>query len=156
MILYHGTNVDFDKIDINFSNPFKDFGQGFYLTPEKEHALKMAYKKVRIYGGEQIVQRYEFDLSNELIFEMNVLKFNFPDISWAEFVYRNRNRREQYKHGYDIVIGPIADDGVAYLLGRYDEGTLRIEELAKELEYKELSNQYFFGTERSLKLLKRI
>ena len=32
MILYHGTNVDFDKIDIEKSNPYKDFGKGFYLT----------------------------------------------------------------------------------------------------------------------------
>ena len=32
MILYHGTNVDFQQIDIRKSNPYKDFGQGFYLT----------------------------------------------------------------------------------------------------------------------------
>ena len=32
MILYHGTNIDFQKIDIRESNPYKDFGQGFYLT----------------------------------------------------------------------------------------------------------------------------
>lgn len=32
MRLYHGTNVDFDVIDITKSQKFKDFGQGFYLT----------------------------------------------------------------------------------------------------------------------------
>ena len=54
------------------------------------------------------------------------------------------------------MIGPIADDGVAYLLGRYEEGTLTIDELSKELDYKKLNNQYFFGTEKAIKYLKRI
>ena len=33
MILYHGTNVDFEKIDLLKSKPNKDFGRGFYLSP---------------------------------------------------------------------------------------------------------------------------
>ncbi len=28
MRLYHGTNVDFDDIDLTMSNKYKDFGQG--------------------------------------------------------------------------------------------------------------------------------
>ena len=32
MRLYHGTNVDFDVIDLTRSNKYKDFGQGLYLT----------------------------------------------------------------------------------------------------------------------------
>ena len=45
MILYHGTNVDFDVIDIEKSNPYKDFGKGFYLTDIKEQAERMAQRK---------------------------------------------------------------------------------------------------------------
>ncbi|MBO8458940.1 MAG: DUF3990 domain-containing protein, partial [Bacteroidetes bacterium] len=59
-------------------------------------------------------------------------------------------------HHYDIVMGPIADDGVAYLLSRYEEGFCTLEELAKELEYKQLNRQFFFGTLRSINLLERI
>ena len=33
MILYHGTNVDFDEIEIKKTRNYKDFGQGFYLKP---------------------------------------------------------------------------------------------------------------------------
>lgn len=66
------------------------------------------------------------------------------------------NRKTHFQHDYDIVYGPIANDGVAYLLGRYEEGTMTIEELAEELEYRELNNQYYFGTERAIKLLKRL
>ena len=32
MILYHGTNMAFDAIDLKKSKPNKDFGQGFYLS----------------------------------------------------------------------------------------------------------------------------
>lgn len=35
MILYHGTNIGFDKIDLSKSRKGKDFGLGFYLTPDK-------------------------------------------------------------------------------------------------------------------------
>lgn len=45
MILYHGTNIDFQKIDIRESNPYKDFGQGFYLTDIFLQAENMANKK---------------------------------------------------------------------------------------------------------------
>lgn len=33
---------------------------------------------------------------------------------------------------------------------------LTIEELSRKLDYKKLNSQYFFGTEKSLKYLKRL
>lgn len=83
-----------------------------------------------------------------------MLKFDKPSAEWAEFIFKNRNRDNNFTHDFDIVIGPIANDGVAYLLGRYEEGTLTIEELSDKLEYKKLNSQYFFGTDESLKYLK--
>lgn len=88
--------------------------------------------------------------------EMKVLKFDSPNKEWAEFIYKNRNREMEFHHDYDIVIGPIANDGVAYLLGRYEEGTITLDELARDLEYKHLNSQYFFGTDKAIKYLKRI
>lgn len=34
MKLYHGTNIDFEKIDIDKSKPNKDFGRVFYLSAD--------------------------------------------------------------------------------------------------------------------------
>lgn len=45
MKLYHGTNVDFETIDLQKSNKNKDFGQGFYLTADKDQAEQMAANK---------------------------------------------------------------------------------------------------------------
>ncbi len=41
MILYHGTNIDFQKISLSKSKPNKDFGQGFYLSAELQQAEAM-------------------------------------------------------------------------------------------------------------------
>ena len=156
MKLYHGTNVDFDVIDLTKSNKYKDFGQGFYLTDIHSQAEELAAKKSRLFGGYPVIQEYEFDESLLSGAELKVLKFDKPSTEWAEFIFKNRNRDNNFTHDYDIVIGPIANDGVAYLLGRYEEGTLTIEELSDKLDYKKLNSQYFFGTNKSLKYLKRL
>lgn len=155
MILYHGTNHDFVSVDLTKSSPFKDFGRGFYLTDLIEQAQAMAKKRQNLFGGSEIVQRYEFRLE-DAINDLNVLEFNGPTAEWADFIFKNRSRSMDFHHDYDIVYGPIANDGVAYLLGRYEEGSIGLDELAKELEYKKLNKQYFFANQKALEYLKRI
>ena len=156
MKLYHGTNVDFDRIDVTKSKAYKDFGQGFYLTDIRTQAENWAKKKAEIFGGTPVLQEYEFDEATLISHELNVLVFDVPTEEWATFIHQHRSRKTRFCHDYDIVVGPIADDGVAYLIGRYDEGTLTIADLVRELEYKKLNRQYFFGTEKAIKLLKRL
>lgn len=158
MILYHGTNEYFEYIDLSKGNKFKDFGQGFYLTPDLSTAMRMAKKRAVLFGGNPMIFEYEFDdgcLGNQ---DLNIVVFpQKATVEWAMFIDRNRSRRKEAdKTVNDIVIGPIANDGVAYLLGRFHEGTKSMEELAVELQNKYLDQQYFFGTERALSYLKRI
>ena len=35
MMLYHGSTVNIDRIDLAKSRPNKDFGRGFYLSADK-------------------------------------------------------------------------------------------------------------------------
>lgn len=35
MKLYHGSNMEIERIDLQMSRPNKDFGQGFYLTADR-------------------------------------------------------------------------------------------------------------------------
>lgn len=156
MKLYHGTNIEFDIIDLTKSNKYKDFGQGFYLTDIYQQAKELATKKARLFGGTPIIQTYEFNESLLNNKDLKILKFENPTTEWAEFIFKNRNRNARFKHDFDIVIGPIANDGVAYLLGRYEEGTLSLNELSKELTFKNLNNQYFFGTPEAIKHLIRL
>ena len=84
----------------------------------------------------------------------------YPDYceEWAFFVLKNRDKNAQHPvHDYDIVYGPIADDGVTYQLRRYEGGVISLQRLVEELKYaKGITFQYYFGTERALKLLKRL
>ncbi|MCQ5178815.1 DUF3990 domain-containing protein [Parabacteroides distasonis] len=43
--------MDFEAIDITRSNPYKDFGKGFYLTDIRKQAEELAKKRSRIFGG---------------------------------------------------------------------------------------------------------
>ena len=156
MILYHGTNIDFKAIDFDKCVPFKDFGKGFYLTDIREQAEALAQKKSRLFGGSPIVQEYVFIPEDAEKAGLKMLCFETPSKEWAEFIFSNRNRNSDFHHDYDIIYGPIANDGVAYLLGRYEEGSINLDELAKELEFRDLNNQYYFGTKKAIELLKRL
>ncbi|MBE6276450.1 MAG: DUF3990 domain-containing protein [Bacteroides sp.] len=158
MKLYHGSNIEINMPDLSKSKPYKDFGQGFYLSADKNQAIRMAQQKtLQMMQGTPIVSEFEFDeslLSNK---ELNVKTFDDYSVEWARFVLDNRNMKRQHPiHHYDIVYGPIADDGVAFQLRRYQSGAISIEELVKELQYaKGITFQYFFGTPLALsKLIK--
>ena len=75
-------------------------------------------------------------------------------VEWFLFIDANRDRRRVHPiHDYDIVIGPIADDGVVLQLTNYREGLYSPEQAAQLLQDKYLDQQYYFGTERALKFL---
>ncbi|MBQ8464033.1 MAG: DUF3990 domain-containing protein [Prevotella sp.] len=159
MSLYHGSNIKIEMPDLIHSKPFKDFGRGFYLSPEKQQAWDMAFQKVnQTKEGKAEVTEFLFDETLMTSEELKVL--SYPDYceEWALFVLANRDKqREQPIHNYDIVYGPIADDGVTYQLRRYEGGVISLSRLVEELKYaKGITFQYFFGTERALQQLKRL
>jgi hypothetical protein len=159
MILYHGSNVKIEVPNLEKSKPYKDFGRGFYLSADKNQALRMAEQKtLQLLIGEPIVSEFNFD---ETLLQSNELKvkiFEDYSVEWANFILQNRDVHNQHPiHEYDIVYGPIADDGVTFQLRRYQAGTISIDELVKELQYaKGITFQYFFGTTLALEKLKRI
>ena len=62
MILYHGSNMAIDGIDLNRCRPYKDFGRGFYLTDIREQAQRMAARTARMFSGNPTLTMFEFDL----------------------------------------------------------------------------------------------
>ncbi len=157
--LYHGSNMKVEVPDLVHSKPFKDFGRGFYLSADKQQAWDMAFQKVsQTKEGKAEVTEFLFDEAVMSSGELKVL--SYPDYceEWALFVLANRNKNnEQPIHDYDIVYGPIADDGVTFQLRRYEGGVISLPRLVEELKYaKGITFQYFFGTERALQLLKRL
>ncbi len=157
MRLYHGTNIDFEEIKLSCCRPNKDFGQGFYLTDIRSQAEAMAVRRCEFEeSGVPIVLEFEFDerLLEEESFD--VLKFEGVSEAWAEFILKNRMAQGQRMHNHDIVVGPVADDGVVFQLNLYMQHLITIDTLVKELTYRKLNNQYYFGTECAIQQLRRV
>ena len=157
MKLYHGTNKDFDKIDLLKSKPNKDFGRGFYLSADYGQALDMAKVKVeQLETGNPMVQVYE--IADNAWEDLRVLRFENYSEEWAKFILLNRNNPMPLPaHDYDVVIGPIANDRVGVQLWRYENHSIDLPTLVCKLQYmKGVTIQYFFGTERAIKQLQRI
>lgn len=93
MILYHGSNVEIEEIDFSKSKPGKDFGVGFYLSPDENQAIKMAEKKARLLGGNPIVTRYEFDEVAAEVDGVAYLQYEKYSLEWGLFVHKNRNNK---------------------------------------------------------------
>lgn len=157
--LFHGSNMKIEEPDLKHSKPYKDFGVGFYLSADKQQAWDMAFQKVnQTQTGKAEVTEFLFD--ETLMTSENLKVLSYPDYceEWALFVLANRDKKAEHPvHDYDIVYGPIADDGVTYQLRRYEGGVISLSRLVDELRYaKGIIFQYYFGTERALKHLKRI
>ena len=159
MKLYHGSNVEVQKPDLSKSKPYKDFGQGFYLSSNYEQAAALAVQKVAMLKvGAPIVSVFEF---NEQLLQSDVMSVKlFDDYceEWAKFVLQNRNKAAIHPvHSYDVVVGPIADDSVTYQLRRFMSGIISMEVLIEELKYaKGITIQYYFGTSLALSYLQKL
>lgn len=157
MILYHGTNMAFDAIDLKKSKPNKDFGQGFYLSADYAQAMAMAKIKVdQLEFGEPMVLTFEVDEAQ--MERLNIQRYHEYSEEWAKFILLNRRNDKPFPaHDYDIVFGPIADDRVGVQLWKYETQSIDLPTLVHNLQHmKGITFQYFFGTEEAIKLLKRI
>ena len=73
------------------------------------------------------------------------------------FVLANRkNRSDEQVHQYDIVIGPIADDAVGVQIRQLSRGFITFDKFLESIKYTTPTFQYFFGTERAIRLLTKI
>lgn len=159
MILYHGSNVEIAVVDFRESKPGKDFGIGFYLSPEIEQAQEMAEKKVLLFGGKPAVTRFEFDMEAAMAdADIAYLCYEKYCTEWGKFVKMNRdNKTRNQLHSYDIIYGPIANDNIGLQMRRIDAGMIDWDQFVKELAFKGGETyQYFFGTEKSLKYLRKL
>ena len=156
MKLYHGSNVEIESIDLARGRRGKDFGKGFYANPDYMQAVEFCSSVIRREGvGVPTVTSFDFDESALNV--LNVMRFDGYSKEWAEFILLNRNNTSDVPaHDYDIVVGPIADDGVGTQIRRLSRGFITFDAFLEELKYSKASIQYFFGTEEAIKYLKKI
>ncbi|EET61988.1 hypothetical protein BRYFOR_06182 [Marvinbryantia formatexigens DSM 14469] len=165
MKLFHGSNMEIDKVDLSKCMPYKDFGRGFYTTLLEEQAWRMAQRRARIDGGIPTVTVYEIPENLVERADLNCRIFgDKPTVEWAVFIKNNRDRKfTDFRNPecnldckYDIVVGPVANDTVGLLIRQFSRGTIDAEYLKKEFDFGRLTNQYTFHTENALQYLKKV
>lgn len=150
MKLYHGTKCNFTIPKLEKCRKHKDFGQGFYLTDNKEMAKNWAQKQIG--DGEGCVNTYEIDDAILDGSDLKIKRFK-ADKKWVEFVYKNREI-ESYTHQYDIVIGPIADKNLQKHFAKIQRKENTFKEIVKAINYNRFKGrQYCFCTEKAIKKL---
>lgn len=151
MKLYHGSNVVVENPKIILPERALDFGIGFYLTTDYEQARKWAKLRSKRSGeGKPFVSIYEIDEND--INNLKVLKFGEANKEWLEFVARNR-KKEIINDNMDLIIGPVANDNTMPVITLYLRGDYDADEALRRLLPQKLKDQVVFKTEKSLKYL---
>lgn len=164
MKLYHGSNIEIDKVNLSRCMPYKDFGCGFYTTLLADQAWRMAERRARINGGTPIVTVY--DVPDNLTEKSDLRCRVFPEqptIEWAIFIRNNRDRKFKDIESqecnldckYDVVVGPVANDTVGLLIRQFSRGAIDVEYMRKAFAFGKLTNQYTFHTEKAVAYLKK-
>lgn len=157
MILYHGS---LEKVETPRLKPRElyrplDFGTGFYATTAFEQAERWVKNRLNRNPSAEsgFVTEYEFD---EALLEsggLEVKRFDGVSLEWLEFIASNR-LDGNVEHGYDIVVGPVADDRVYTVLNLYEGEFIDADEAIRRMKAYRLADQVLFHTERALSSLK--
>ena len=118
MKLYHTGSIEIPEPDIYRGRKNADFGQGFYLTPDREFTYRWA-------GVNSVVNEYELDADG-----LQIHRF-VRDEEW--FSYILQNRRLQDGITADVIIGPIANDTIFDTFGILSSGFLKTADAMKLL-----------------------
>ncbi|MDR0730550.1 MAG: DUF3990 domain-containing protein [Treponema sp.] len=151
MTIYHGSNVAFDKVSLDFAKDRRDFGRGFYTTVIREQAADWAeiicgrYKTRTAY-----LYEYEFSLNG-----LAIKSFKNVSKEWLDFIVENRIRGGT-QHTFDVVTGPVANDKTMATIGFFLAGVYLVEEALRRLEYMKPNNQISLHTQKAVSNLKII
>ena len=141
LTIYHGGYQAVKKPEIRKGRNTKDFGTGFYCTIIKEQAERWTKRY-----DTRVVSIYDVCLNMNL----NIKEFKEMTEEWLDFIVSCRSGQE---HGYDIVIGAMADDQIYNFISDYIDGTLTREQFWTLAKFKYPTHQINFCSKEALKCL---
>jgi hypothetical protein len=144
--LYHGSNSEFDRVDLKKSRDRRDFGRGFYTTTIREQAEDWARTVCSRRGfGQALLYTFDFEPTEGL------RTLIFPGMSgeWLELVKENR-LRGGLQHDNDVVKGPVADDNTMATITLYVDGFIDEEAALRQLAYFKVNDQVSLHTAAAL------
>lgn len=157
MILFHGGTDIIEHPIVITGDQGRDFGFAFYATDIREQAERWARRRARyrsrLAGHEVkgIVCEYDFDENG--CADLAVKSFPEPSLEWIDFVVANRSDLS-FRHGFDLVIGKIANDRVGETISYVVQGVMRREDALERLRFQQINSQFAFCTEKAIAKLR--
>lgn len=176
-LLYHGSYIGVEQIDLSMGSDNKDFGRGFYLTTDERQARRFVGPSIRkaIRQNKVPVDRdYGFVSVFRYHADVRVTSYAFDttDKLWLQFIAMNRlgghARFENLAQLHaildnDFIMGKVANDQTnetitAYLSGAYGamDDDRAIEFAISQLRPDRLTDQLCFRSETSIQTLELI
>lgn len=141
-LIYHGSYAKIRMPKILIGRNTKDFGFGFYCTVIREQAERWARR-----FDTPTINVYSF-LADE---SLDILEFKTMTEEWLDFI---ADCRAGKKHGYDIVIGAMANDQIYNYVADYIDGIITREQFWSLAKFKYPTHQINFCTANALKCLR--
>ncbi|MBR2549693.1 MAG: DUF3990 domain-containing protein [Clostridiales bacterium] len=147
MIVYHGSSEIVNSPDVSHSFRPLDFGKGFYVTTNKEQAVRWAKRKALLLNSDKAyINVYEYS-DDDSAFAVKT----FPDDlhEWLDFVCACRDGDTKYLD-YDIIKGKVADDKVFRVVDLYHTGIWDAERAISEIKAYPGFDQIAFISDKAI------
>lgn len=153
-VLFHGSKKGLSEISISDSRENCDFGKGFYLGETYNQALSFVCEKEK-----SCVYSFRYSL-----LDLKIKKFEC-DLEWMLAICYYRGTLGEYVSNSmvreivneiekaDIVIAPIADNKMFYIMAQFTEGEINADVALHSLSASKLGRQFIFKTEKALQNL---
>ncbi|MCR4897000.1 MAG: DUF3990 domain-containing protein [Lachnospiraceae bacterium] len=151
-VLFHGSKYGLSEVTVFGSRDNCDFGNGFYLGQTYNQALSFVceYDTASVYSfrcsfdGLKIV---EFDCSLDWMLAICFFRGTIKEYAESSMVQKIIKKIKDA----DVVIAPIADNKMFYVMSQFAEGEINADVALHSLSASSLGLQYIIKTERALK-----
>ena len=143
--LYHTGFQIIREPDIRAGRKNADFGQGFYLSADREFSKRWARERA---GLTTYLNCFVFDPEG-----LRIRHFS-RDPEWFDYIYANRAGQEDALREYDVIVGPIANDTIYDTWGITTSGLIRRDQALALLSEGPVYEQTVIKTERALSALR--
>ena len=151
-VLFHGSKYGLSELTISGSRNNCDFGNGFYLGQTYNQALSFVceYDKASVYSFKVSfdgLKMIEFDCSMDWMLAICFFRGTIKEYAGSSRVQQIIMKISDA----DIVIAPIADNKMFYIMSQFAEGEINADVALHSLSSSSLGLQYIIKTERALK-----
>ena len=153
-VLFHGSKNGLSEVTMTGARDNCDFGKGFYLGETYSQALSFVCEMEK-----SSVYSFKYTLDN-----LKIKRFQC-DLEWMIAICYYRGKLRDYSsntlvnkivsevEAADVVIAPITDNKMFYVMSQFIEGEINADVALHSLSASKLGLQFVFKTEESLKNL---